>query len=104
MKLILKNGYPFPPQEDFEKRNPAYNCEDYTLKIEGVRDFDWTDRLIVEFISNAAAQKAMLLTNWIPYDTPRVLGADVSRPGEYDNPAIVVRGMAYCGFTLVETK
>lgn len=100
MKLILQNGYlfPFPPQcgNDDAASEAAGETR---LELAGVRHFQWLHTVTVEFTSERAFQAAQELTGWREWSY-HVLEAQVSVADGYGHPAILARGLAYCGFML----
>jgi hypothetical protein len=99
MKLILQNGYPFPLPAGFD--SDTYECRDNSLTLEDVVHFEWKHTVTVEFRSANAATAAKQLTDWTYWDSPRILEAETNGPEGYGHPAIIVKGMAYCGFVLL---
>jgi hypothetical protein len=106
MRLILRNGYPFPyPKGLSEQEQEAISHEapEHEIGILGVRHFEWLHTVTVEFRSLHHYQMAQALTGWRDWDASRwILEVQTSGEDGYDHPAIIVRDKAYCGFILVE--
>jgi hypothetical protein len=108
MRLILKNGYPFPYNLDLsqaEQDKIADEAASHTLEIEGVTHFEWLHTLTIEFDGLLSANRARDRTGWETWGSnPRVLEAKWSPEDGYHHPAIVVGERAYCGFVLLADK
>jgi hypothetical protein len=106
MKLILRNGYPFPYPSNLsekEQEQIANDAGDYEIALLGVRHFEWLHTVTVEFRSLYHYQQALETTGWRDWDASRwILEATTSAADGYDHPAIIVRDKAYCGFILME--
>ena len=104
MILHLRNGYPYPYPDNLteaEQESISMSAAGNELEIHGVAHFEWLHTVTVEFTDDEALERAARLTGWGDWDY-RVLEAPTSSGDGYDHPAIVVGGMAYCGFILRE--
>lgn len=103
MKLILQNGYPYPyplnaTEEEQEKLSMA--APGNRLEIEGVCFLQWLHTMTVELSTFEHYEEAKRLTDWEHW-CHNVLEAPTSAADGYDHPAILVGGMAYCGFYFI---
>lgn len=102
MKLVLTNGYPYPPPPALTDAQLAVMAEAAAsdrLEIHGVINFEWLHTVTVEMESAEAYAKAQKATGW-PNWSANTLEASTSRGNGYGHPALVVGAKAYCGFQL----
>lgn len=102
MKLVLTNGYPYPPppaQTNEQLDKMAEAAAGTRLEIHGVLNFEWLHTVTVELESAEAYARAQTVTGWQNWSA-NVLEATTSRANGYGHPALVVGGKAYCGFQL----
>lgn len=106
MKLILRNGYPFPyPSGLSEQQQEAIAdaASGNRLELASVIHFEWLHELTIEFASEAAFCAAQAVTGWNAWPSDDyILVAKTSAEDGYGHPAIVAGDMAYCGFILME--
>lgn len=66
-KLLLSNGYPFPHPKNLSLVQEEHFSETaacVTLEIEGIKHFEIKHTVTVEFVDQAAYDKALALTGW----------------------------------------
>lgn len=113
MKLILNNGYPWPPTPattEAQLETAASLASGHQLVLEGVVDLEVAHDLVVEFADEKAQQAAQQQTGWEAVGL-RHLRAGLAREGGYSLPGIIVYkrlisaawdapAAEYCGFRL----
>ena len=106
MRLVLKNGYPFPypakaSEQAMERLSEGAASRSITLL--GVVNFEWLHTLTVQFVNQTSVAAAVFQTQWKDFGSSEgtVLEAELSEKDGYDHPAIVAKGWAYCGFMLL---
>ncbi len=109
MKLQLTHGYPypFPLNASLAEQDRLSEAAASTgMIIEGVRGVELLHTITVEFHTQAAYLEAKEQTGWPAWDDERlILEALHSHADGYNlAPAIVAKGLAYCGFFLLEDE
>lgn len=100
MMLVLTNGYPYPYPENLtevESERIANEALSHYLDLGGIKSVEWKHEFTVEFIDAEHLQLAQEKTGWESYGD-LILAAPTSKADGYDHPAILTKGMAYCGF------
>ncbi|MDE2344273.1 MAG: hypothetical protein KGL63_12950 [Betaproteobacteria bacterium] len=97
MRLILRNGYPYPYLSNIPAANRAPGV---MLDLPGVVHFEWHQIVTVEFADDDAFQHALRTTGWKTWGY-RVLEAQTSAVEAGQRPAIIAANCAFFGFNLI---
>lgn len=112
MKIILTNGYPYPP---IDSTHPQYNdvCEqagEFTFTLYGVVGFEMKHTRTVEFATEEQCRNAQKLTGWNEWgpralEVPTVDGTGYEYPGyvvnvPYRGDGVQAPRTEYCGIQL----
>jgi hypothetical protein len=104
MKLVLRNGYPFPypKKQTYDEIDADVDAAmNISLTLQGVTGLQWLHTVTVDFATLDACDAAHLATGWTKRGA-RVLEPQTRAGDGYAHPAIVANRYVYCGFNLIE--